>query len=123
MSVPYVNCKIRYVKSEYPNNYANKEKYENKRKFYSCNQIQDYMTYIATGAMRKLDYISYSGDKDKSTGVFGKNGLLDAKEKRTLRQKLRATKSVIWDCLLTFQPEFGQRYCNDYEQAYEMLKR
>ena len=24
---------------------------------------------------------------------------------------------------MTFQPEFGQRYCNDYEQAYEMMKR
>lgn len=48
---------------------------------------------------------------------------MSMKEKKALRQRLRETKSIIWDCLLMFQPEFGQRYCNDYEQAYEMMKR
>lgn len=124
MSVPYVNCRIRYAEYDYSDKPpALKEKYEGKRKFYSCNQTQDYITYMNTGSKEKIDYIAYSGDNEKSTGVFGKNGLLTVKEKKSIRQKLRKTKSVIWDCLLTFQPEFGQRYCNDFEQAYEMMKR
>ena len=123
MSVPNVNCKILYVENEetlvkYP---TRNERYGPKRKFYSCNQAQDYVTYVDTGS--KQDYISYSGDREKSTGIFGKNGLLGYKERVALRKKLRTTKSIIWDCLLTFQPEFGQTYCNDYEQAYEMMKR
>lgn len=123
MSVPNVNCKILYVENEetlakYP---SRAEKYGPKRKFYSCNQAQDYVTYVDTGS--KQDYISYSGDREKSTGIFGKNGLLNYKERVALRAKLRTTKSIIWDCLLTFQPEFGQTYCNDYEQAYAMMKR
>ena len=123
MSVPNVNCKILYVENEetlakYP---SRAEKYGPKRKFYSCNQAQDYVTYVDTGS--KQDYISYSGDREKSTGIFGKNGLLGYKERVALRKKLRTTKSIIWDCLLTFQPEFGQTYCNDYEQAYAMMKR
>lgn len=123
MSVPNVNCKILYVENEetlakYP---SRAEKYGPKRKFYSCNQAQDYVTYVDTGS--KQDYISYSGDREKSTGIFGKNGLLGYKERVALRKKLRTTKSIIWDCLLTFQPEFGQTYCNDYEQAYQMMKR
>ena len=122
MSVPNVNCKILYVENEetlakYP---TRNERYGPKRKFYSCNQAQDYVTYVDTGS--KQDYISYSGDREKSTGIFGKNGLLGYKERVALRKKLRTTKSIIWDCLLTFQPEFGQTYCNNYEQAYEMMK-
>ncbi len=125
MSVPNVNCKIAFVENEETLAKSTRlmEKYGAKRKFYSCNQTQDYLTYIDTGTKQKTDYISYSGDREKSSGVFGKNGLLTGKERKELREKLRTTKSIIWDCLLTFQPEFGQTYCNDYEQAYEMMKR
>lgn len=125
MSVPNVNCKILYVENEetlakYP---SRAEKYGSKRKFYSCNQEEDYLKYVDKGSKQKIDYIAYSGDSEKSTGVFGKDGLLNGRERAELRKKLRTTKSIIWDCLLTFQPEFGQTYCNDYEQAYEMMKR
>lgn len=125
MSVPNVNCKILYVQNEdaLSKSPALTEKYGGKRKFYSSNQTQDYLTYVNTGSKEKIDYVAYSGNDEKSCGVFGKNGLMSMKEKKALRQRLRETKSIIWDCLLTFQPEFGQRYCNDYEQAYEMMKR
>lgn len=125
MSVPNVNCKLLFVESEgtLAKSPALNAKYGDKRTFYSCKQTQDYLTYVATGTMQKLDYIEYSGDKEKSSGVFGKNGLLNFGQRRQLRAQLRATESIIWDCLLTFQPEFGQSYCNDYEQAYEMMKR
>ncbi len=125
MSVPNVNCKIAFVENEetLAKSARLMEKYGAKRKFYSCNQTQDYLTYVDTGSKQKLDYVAYSGDREKSSGVFGKNGLLTFKERKELREKLRTTKSIIWDCLLTFQPEFGQTHCNDYEQAYEMMKR
>ena len=125
MSIPNVNCKILYVQNEdaLSKSPALTEKYGGKRKFYSSNQTQDYLTYVNTGSKEKIDYVAYSGNDEKSCGVFGKNGLMSMKEKKALRQRLRETTSVIWDCLLTFQPEFGQRYCNDYEQAYEMMKR
>ena len=125
MSVPNVNCKLLYVQNEdeIAKSPALAEKYGSKRKFYSSNQTQDYLTYVNTGSKEKIDYVAYSGNDEKSCGVFGKNGLLTMNEKKKLRQQLRETKSVIWDCLLTFQPEFGQRYCNDFEQAHEMLKR
>lgn len=125
MSVPNVNCKIQYIENEetLSRSPALMRKYGDKRNFYSCKQSQDYMTYVATGATQKLDYIEYSGDKEKSTGIFGKDGLLNARQRKELREQLRETKSIIWDCLLTFQPEFGQTYCNDYEQAYAMMKR
>lgn len=127
MSVPFVNCKIRYYENgeALSRNPVKQEKYGGARKFYSCNQEngEDYLKYVNKGSKKKVDYVEYSGDNEKSTGVFGKNGLLSAKEKQALRKKLRTTKSVIWDCLLTFQPEFGQTYCNDYEQAYDLMRK
>ena len=125
MSVPNVNCKIKYIQNEedLAKSSVLAEKYGGNRKFYSSRLADDYMKYMDKGSKEKTDYISYAGDEEKSCGVFDKSGLLTGRGKQKLRQNLRKTKSIIWDCLLTFQPEFGQRYCNDYEQAYEMMKR
>ena len=111
MSVPNVNCKIRYIQNE--DNIAKSpaltEKYGEKRKFYSCNKADDYLKYMDKGSKEKIDYIEYSGDDEKSCGVFDKTGLMTSRGKQKLRKRLRETKSVIWDCLLMFQPEFCQR--------------
>lgn len=127
MSVPYVNCKIKYYENEYTlsRNSAKQEKYGKARQFYSCKQSngEDYLKYVDKGSKQKIDYVEYSGDNEKSSGLFGKNGLMSLKERQALRKQLRATNSVIWDCLLTFQPEFGQRYCNDYEQACDLMRK
>ena len=125
MSVPNVNCKIKYIQNEedLAKSSVLTEKYGGNRQFYSSRLADDYMKYMDKGSKEKTDYISYAGDEEKSCGVFDKSGLLTSRGKQKLRQNLRKTKSIIWDCLLTFQPEFGQRYCNDYEQAYEMMKR
>lgn len=117
MSVPNVNCKIKYIQNEedLAKSSVLTEKYGGNRQFYSSRLADDYMKYMDKGSKEKTDYISYAGDEEKSCGVFDKNGLLTSRGKQKLRQDLRKTKSIIWDCLLTFQPEFGQRYCNDYE--------
>lgn len=125
MSVPNVNCFLRYYDNPdtLEKNPAKQEKYGEARKFYSSNKSYDYVTYVQTGTKQKIDYVDYSGDHEKSTGVFGKNGLLSSQERKALRQRLRATKSIIWDCVLTFQPEFGQTYCNDFEQAQSLMRK
>lgn len=125
MSVPNVNCKIYYYENEETLswNAEKQKKYGERRKFYSANNSFDYLTYVNTGSQKKLDYVEYSGDREKSTGVFNADGLLSVGERRELRRKLRKTQSVIWDCILTFQHEFGQRYCNEFEQAYDLMRK
>lgn len=125
MSVPNVNCFLRYYDNaeNLSKNPIKQTKYGEARKFYSCKKNFDYLTYVNTGTQRKIDYVEYSGDSEKSSGVFGENGLMTPKERQALRRKLRETKSVIWDCVLTFQPEFGARYCNEYEQAYNLMRK
>lgn len=71
MSVPNVNCKIRYIQNEeaLAKSPALTEKYAEKRKFYSCNKADDYLKYMDKGSKEKIDYIEYSGDDEKSTAI------------------------------------------------------
>ncbi|MCI8555846.1 MAG: hypothetical protein HFI85_04700 [Clostridia bacterium] len=111
--------------------YKPKEKYNlekqsreiRKRIFVSCNGGYNYVSYVDTGAANKLpkDYAEYVGNTEKSCGVFNKEGLLDNKQKRDLRNQLRETQSCIWDMVISFREDFGNEYCRDYEQAYKFL--
>lgn len=38
--------------------------------------------------------------REKSRGVFNQSGVLSSEDRKKLRENLRTTKSVIWDCLL-----------------------
>ena len=112
--------------------YKPKEKYNaqtqadkiKKREFLSCSSSYNYVSYVDTGASNKLpkDYAEYVGNEEKSCGAFNQDGLLDEKQKKELREMLRNTKSCIWDCLISFKEDFGEKYCRDYEQAYEFIK-
>ncbi len=84
--------------------YKPKEKYNlekqsreiRKRIFVSCNGGYNYVSYVDTGAANKLpkDYAEYVGNTEKSCGVFNKEGLLDNKQKRDLRNQLRETQRI-----------------------------
>ena len=117
--VPNVNIFLHYY-----NSHGGSKEYQNKRQFYSSNTNKDYMNYILTGIndTKKFDYLSYMNNKDKSAGVFGKNGLLTSDERKEIRQALRKTKSVIWDMVISFEEKFGKSWCDSYEQAYNLIK-
>lgn len=38
------------------------------------------------------------------------------------RKDLRETKSVIWSGIISFEENFGKKWCGCYEQAYELVK-
>ncbi|MDD3231826.1 MAG: relaxase MobL [Clostridia bacterium] len=100
------------------------EKYKVKREYYSSNKAKDYLNYVMTGIdeMKKLDYVEYMGSREKSRGVFNGNGVLNSEDRKVLREHLRTTNSVIWDCLITFTEGFGKKWCDCYEQAYNLMK-
>ena len=62
-----VNFFVKYIS---PN--SNTEKSKKTRAYYSSNQNKDYMNYILTGIsdMKKMDYMEYMNNKEKSYGVF-----------------------------------------------------
>jgi hypothetical protein len=122
--VPNVNLMLGYV--DCLRNKKSDDTYvlENfgQRRFYSSTQDYDYVKYVNTGSKEKIDYIDYSGNKEKSHGVFNQNGLMSPEEIKVLREKLRNTDSVIWHGVISFTEEFGDKYCDNYEKAYELMK-
>lgn len=122
MSVPNVNLFLNYIESLVG---QDKEYIENnceQRAFYSCKNDFDYVGYVNKGSKEQLDYISYSGDNEKSLGIFNQDGLLNKKDISELRNRLRTTRSVIWHGVISFTEEFGNKYCDTYEKAYNLMK-
>ncbi len=116
---PNVNFFVNFYKPNFGN-----DEYKEKRKYYSSNKAKDYLNYITTGIedMKHLDYVEYMQNREKSCGVFNQDGVLTSEKRKQLRQDLRKTKSVIWDCLITFEESFGKKWCDNYDQAYNLMK-
>ena len=95
-----------------------------KRDFVSCNGSYNYVSYVHSGASEQLpkDYEEYIGNKEKSCGAFNQKGLLNDEELKELRKQLQTTQSCIWDMVISFKAGFGEKYCRDYEQAFEFVK-
>ncbi len=121
--VPNVNFFIEYVdclKHHTTKDYA--DKYFDKRSFYSCNQDYNYVDYVKNGSNEKIDYIDYSGNLEKSHGVFNEKGLLSDQDIKDLKTKMRVTESPIWHGVISFTEVFGNNYCPNYEIAYKLMK-
>jgi len=97
------------------------------RNFYTSNTSNnhDYLDYVTNGVMagETYDYIEYAGNKEKSEGVFGKDGLLTDLDKKNLRKELRNTKSVVWDGLISFTEEYGKERLLSYKDAEAIVKK
>ena len=104
-------------------NYKDKTN-QDKRNYYSSNKYDDYLKYVATGIkdLEKLDFVEYSNNSTKSSGIFNQNGLMSKEQIADFRKNLRATKSVIWSGIISFEENFGKKWCGCYEQAYELVK-
>lgn len=99
------------------------KKYFKERQFYSCDQSYNYLGYINDGSKTKIDFVEYSGNNEKSLGLFDKNGLCSTERIKELKQAFRQTKSHIWHGLISFEEIFGKTYCNCYEKSHELMKK
>lgn len=99
------------------------KRYYGERQFYSCQDSSyNYVGYVNNGSEKKLDFVEYSGNKEKSTGVFDSNGICSKERIKELKNGLKNTKSVVWHGLITFEEMFGKTNCNSYAKAYELMK-
>lgn len=123
-SVPNVNFLLNYVETmrgrSIDDEYVKEHREE--RRFYSSNKDDDYLKYVNKGSNEKLDYVEYSGNKEKSHGVFNEKGLMTSEMIKEMRTMLRNTDSPIWHGVISFTEEFGDTYCNTFEKAFELMK-
>lgn len=96
-----------------------------RRSFYDSSDKNDYLEYVSQGINQNkvIDYIDYSGDEEKSSGVFNQLGLLSKVDKKKLREKLRNSNSCIWDVVISFKGEFGLNNLKDYQDALELINK
>jgi len=121
--VPNVNFFIGYVdclKGKPSNDEYVKENFETRR-FYASGKDYDYVKYVNTGSKEKLDFVAYSGNNEKSHGVFDKRGLLNEEQIKELRTNLRNSGSPIWHGVISFTEDFGNKYCDTYEKAHKLM--
>jgi hypothetical protein len=91
------------------------------RDFYSSKDSSgDYLRYVDSGA-RAPDYLGYADNPCKTSGAFSQNGLLSPEDRQVLRAKLRSTKSVIWDMVISFEGKFGEENMRSWEDAKELV--
>lgn len=98
---------------------------DSKRAFYGSGQKDDYLAYMDKGikSTKMLDYLEYTGNEEKSSGVFTAEGILTTSGKKLLREKLRNTDSIIWDIIISFEEKYGDKNMYSTEQAQELLKK
>ena len=121
-NVPNVNFFIGYAKPQSRKDVRKGENVGTERDFYSSNQTRDYVEYVNSGSKEKIDFVEYSGNKEKSHGIFNADGLMEKSEVKELRNELKQTKSVIWHGVISFTEEFGNTYCDTTEKAIAMMK-
>lgn len=121
-NVPNVNFFIGYAKPQSRKDVRKGENVGTERDFYSSNQTRDYVEYVNSGSKEKIDFVEYSGNKEKSHGIFNADGLMEKSEIKELRNELKQTKSVIWHGVISFTEEFGNTYCDTTEKAIAMMK-
>src|SRR5574344_492718 len=102
---------------------GNNEYFQKKKDFYSCKSKDNYVGYIQKGINQAHNIIEYVGNGKKSFGIFNQNGIMTKEQITELKNNLRETKSVIWDGLISFKFGFGQTWCNNYEQAFNLMKK
>ena len=127
MSTPNVIIKAEFHKyfSKPPiNNEILMKRYQ-ERQYYSSNQEDgnDYVKYMDTGSKsgKTYDYIKYAGNEEKSSGIFGINGLYSDSEKKELRKIIRTTKSNIYSMVISFEEYFGKDKIKAWPDAQAIL--
>ena len=109
--MPDVIVRLKYYGKEHP-----------RRAFYSSGQTEDYLRYVDKGGKAGYaDYLEYAGNNEKFRGVFGKDGILSAAQKKELRRALKTTDSVIWDMVVSFEEQYGKTHLKDANDARELL--
>lgn len=118
--VPNVNFVLEFCLPNYPNN----PQMQDKRQFYSSNKYNDYVKYIDTGIkdLKNIDFVEYSNNRTKSSGIFNQDDKMNKKQISLTREHLRQTESVIWSGVVSFEERFGLNWCNNFEQAKNIMQ-
>lgn len=107
---------------------AAKLRHASDRAFYTCNAKYNYFSYTNANGKVVIDEsektkpeqgLAPKNYMEKTSGIFNQKGVLNAKQKAELEEKLKTTKSIIWHGFISFDndtsPLFNtQKACIDF---------
>lgn len=68
-----------------------------------------------------LDYFDYASNRPGSTGAFDAEGDISPERAAEIKKTLKTTKSIVWTGILSFEEEYGKKFCDDKAAAYSMM--
>jgi hypothetical protein len=99
------------------------------RDYYSSNGgagKHDFLSYMDTGSKedgKYLDFVDYEGNPEKSSGVFGPNGLMGQEEKAKARDTLRKSGAIVHSLVISTEHKFGLENLKDSAKAERLLAK
>ena len=93
--------------------------------FYSSqDSSNDYLQYVLSGVKEgeTKDFLDYTGNPEKSSGAFSKDGILTYQERKEIREELKNTDAQIWSLLLSFEEKFGKEHLKSWRDAKDIIE-
>jgi len=66
-------------------------------------------------------YFDYATKRPGSSGAFDAKGDITEERAAEIQKEIKTTKSIIWTGILSFEEDYGKKFCNDKEAAYNMM--
>ena len=143
MSSPLIVHSLRahqyYPIDHIPKN-AKEENLYRESQFYRCQDsfsIVEYLERESAGEklsieeIRKLQmildanesgsHLDYQNERPGSTGSFDRDGDISKKRLKEYKKKLQQTKSTVWSSVISFTPEYSEKFVNNKAQAYDTI--
>ena len=67
------------------------------------------------------DYFDYASNRKGSTGAFNADGDISPEKAAEIKNTLKTTNSIIWTGILSFEEEYGKKFCDDKAAAHAMM--
>lgn len=128
---------------QFLDNYDTNNKTQKESAFFHCQNSYDPINYYTRKgaseqedfdtikAMEQLnaqtnmsdkDIISYASDRPGSTGLWDRKGdITDKAQLKDIRSKLRDHKSTVWSSVVSFTPEYAEKYCRNKVDAQRII--
>ena len=142
-STPLIVHSLRahqYFPMDYVPKNTKEENYYKESKFYRCQDafsVIDYLERQSAGEklsieeIRKIQmlleanesgsHLDYQNERPGSTGSFDKNGDITKEGLKEYKKKLQETKSTVWSSVISFTPEYSEKFVNNKAQAFDTI--
>ena len=98
--------------------------YTNIANYLSRNEACDKTQIDTAIELKKIqrDISTYMGQRIGSTGLFNEFGDITTKEMKQIKKELNEIKTNVYECVISFTPEFSKENVDTKLQAYNLLK-